>query len=71
MKKYIVQSDSGFAAVKNRICGDASHDPTDAALADKLTATRAVVDAVRVGGDDAVASFTERFDKVTLKPEQF
>lgn len=38
---------------------------------DKLASVRAILDAVRVRGDEAVAEFTERFDGVRLTPEQF
>jgi len=71
MKKYLINSDAEFEAVAQRIVEAGSDAATESELADKLTATRAVVEAVRVGGDDAVASFTERFDRVLLTPEQF
>ncbi|MCC6797523.1 MAG: histidinol dehydrogenase [Candidatus Hydrogenedentes bacterium] len=71
MKKYLIQSDSDYEAVALRIVEAGTDAASELELADKLSATRAVVDAVRVQGDDAVASFTERFDRVVLKPEQF
>lgn len=40
-------------------------------MADKLAATRAVVDAVRDRGDVAVAEFTEKFDRVKFAPDRF
>ncbi len=40
-------------------------------LAQQLESTRSIVEEVRTGGDAAVAAFTERFDKVSLKPSEF
>ena len=32
--------------------------------------TRAIIEAVRTRGDEALVEFTQRFDKATLTPEQ-
>ena len=40
-------------------------------LAQPLKDTEAIVEAVRTGGDKAVAGFTKKFDKVALEPEEF
>ncbi len=71
MKKYVITSDSDFDAVARRITGAAADSASNSALADRLSATRAVVDAVRDRGDAAVAEFTEKFDRVKLAPDQF
>lgn len=69
MKTHIITSDAGFEAVARLVT--ASADDTAPDLADKLTATRAVVEAVRDRGDIAVSEFTARFDQVSLAPHQF
>ncbi|MCC6487528.1 MAG: histidinol dehydrogenase [Candidatus Hydrogenedentes bacterium] len=71
MQVIEIKDDASFGAVAARIMGreesggDAGTDPA------KLDATRDIVQAVRDRGDTAVAEFTERFDKVSLKPQQF
>ena len=48
--------------------------PGAAAQADeeqKLRAVAEIIEAVKTRGDEAVAEYTERFDGVTLRPEQF
>ncbi|MCP4641704.1 MAG: histidinol dehydrogenase [bacterium] len=40
-------------------------------MQEREEATQAIVDAVRARGDAAVAEFTERFDKVALRPDEF
>ncbi|NUM53317.1 MAG: histidinol dehydrogenase [Candidatus Hydrogenedentes bacterium] len=71
MKKYLIASDSDFNAVSRRITGMADDSAGEAGMADKLAATRAVVDAVRDRGDVAVAEFTEKFDRVKFAPDRF
>ncbi len=59
-----------IAAIRNIERGTA--DPNaEARLADQLESTRIIVEAVRQRGDAAVVEFTEKFDGVTLAPEQF
>ncbi|MCC6696081.1 MAG: histidinol dehydrogenase [Candidatus Hydrogenedentes bacterium] len=71
MQVIEIKDDASFEAVASRVMGrdesggDAGTDPA------KLDAARAIVEAVRDRGDAAVAEFTERFDKVSLTPEQF
>jgi histidinol dehydrogenase len=71
MKTIRVQSDSDFQEALDRIFGLASGTDLEAIIAEKTEAARAIVEAVRDRGDEAVAEFTARFDGVTLEPEQF
>ena len=66
-----IKDDASFEAQAARITGREETGSDGGTDPDKLAATRAIVDAVRSRGDAAVAEFTERFDKVSLKPEQF
>jgi histidinol dehydrogenase len=40
-------------------------------LTQQLESTRTIVEEVRAKGDEAVAAFTEKFDRVALKPDEF
>lgn len=71
MKRYSITSDADFAEIAVRIARSSDASAAESGLGEKLDATRAVVEAVRDRGDDAVAEFTEKFDRVRLSPEKF
>lgn len=64
-----INDDLAFPVVAARVC--AASNASDASGEEKLDAVRAILDAVRARGDEAVAEFTHRFDGVQLAPEQF
>ncbi len=71
MKRMIIESDADRAAAEAYIEQRAQAGEGDSAAQDRLEAVRAIVDAVRDRGDEAVAEFTARFDRVELTPDQF
>ncbi|MDZ4861242.1 MAG: histidinol dehydrogenase [Candidatus Hydrogenedentes bacterium] len=71
MKRYSISSDADYAAITREIERGADADPADSSQAERFSATASIVAAVRDRGDEAVAEFTERFDKVSLDPSQF
>ena len=70
MRGFEVNNAADYRAVEEYILAR-SDTAADTAVADKLEQTRWIVDAVRKNGDAAVQEFTERFDGVTLEPDQF
>ena len=69
MKYFEIKGDDSRRAAESFIT--ARSDIASPDLQEKTDATRKIVQAVREKGDDAVAEFTERFDRVTLNPNQF
>ncbi len=63
-----VTSDAAFQEAVQRL--SAAPGAVDA-VQQKLEAVRAIVNAVRDRGDDAVAEFTAKYDGITLRPDQF
>ena len=63
-----INDDASLQDCVRRICNPAAGGD---AGSEKLDAVRAIVDAVRERGDEAVAEFTQRFDGVALRPDQF
>lgn len=72
LKVFEVTDAASFAQAAAFCTERASEDQggPDAAR-EKLDAVRAIVEAVRTRGDDAVAEYTARFDGVELRPDQF
>jgi len=62
-------SDADFQSVALRVCAETGNEGESSR--DKIESVRAILDAVRTRGDEAVAEFTERFDGVTLSPDRF
>lgn len=71
MKVTQIQNDADYALVEESICSPQESSRAEKALADKAEATKAIVDAVRQRGDEALAEFTAKFDGTDLTPEQF
>ncbi len=71
MRRLKIQDDAGYQAAADYITARSAPGETDAGIREKIEATRNIVEAVRLRGDDAVAEFTERFDGVRLVPSQF
>lgn len=71
MKRILAGNDNEFeSALKH--ARDVTHDTASHSAADgKIEATARIVDRVRAEGDAAVAEFTEKFDGVSLSPDQF
>jgi histidinol dehydrogenase len=71
MRTIEITDDASFAEVAASFRANSANAQAESAVERKLEATRAIVDAVRERGDEAVAEFTEKFDGVSLNPEQF
>ena len=71
MKCTEITSDADFQEVMSRIEGTSADPETERTIRERTEATRAIVEAVRDRGDEAVAEFTERFDGVKLSPNEF
>ncbi len=71
MKRIVIQSTADRDAAVERIKGLMLNPDAERVLQEKTEATRRIVEAVRERGDAAVAEFTERFDGVSLRPDQF
>lgn len=59
--------DAAVDAARAVTCATADHD----AITDKIDAARGICAAVREFGDEAVADFTAKFDRVELTPHRF
>lgn len=57
--------------VWERLSGASGQGETASVEEQKLRAVSEILDAVRTRGDEAVAAYTERFDGVRLRPEEF
>jgi histidinol dehydrogenase len=66
-----ITDDASYQAALTRLCPPNASPGADPALREKEQSVAAIIDAVRERGDDAVAEFTERFDGVSLRPDQF
>jgi histidinol dehydrogenase len=71
MRRFDIDSDARLAEARDFIDGLSEAGGGDPAIAGKIEATRGIVEAVRARGDAALAEFTERFDGVALRPDQF
>ncbi|MDX9972094.1 MAG: histidinol dehydrogenase [FCB group bacterium] len=71
MKRIEIKTKSDLQAALALAARAAADPEAEARLAERLEATRVIVEAVRERGDEAVAEFTSRFDRVELSPEQF
>ena len=71
MERITITSDADFARAANAIAQRGEESGEDTGRERALQATREVVDAVRAGGDRAVAMFTERFDGCKIAPDDF
>ncbi|MCX8063606.1 MAG: histidinol dehydrogenase [Candidatus Hydrogenedentes bacterium] len=71
MRKFHIKSDEDLLSTKKWIA-----DRTNSALIDEnsnsvLDTVKWIIEMVRKSGDEAIVEFTERFDGVILRPEQF
>ncbi|HOZ46617.1 MAG TPA: histidinol dehydrogenase [Candidatus Hydrogenedentes bacterium] len=71
MKRFEITDKVSFEETADRICGLNAIFAAEEAVRTKTKATKAIVEAVRARGDDAVAEYTERFDGVALTPDHF
>jgi len=71
MKVTRIQSDEDYDKVVESLCHPSDNAEYEKMLADKVEATRNIVNGVRDGGDKALADYTEKFDGVALSPDQF
>jgi len=69
IKRYEITDDAALEALRAAIVGRAFSGGTDDTV--RLASVRAIIDAVRQRGDEAIAELTERFDGVRLDPAQF
>ena len=68
---FEIASDADYQAVLDRVLRANADDDAERLIAEKTAAARAIVEDVRNRGDAAVAEYTARFDRVTLRPDQF
>jgi len=66
-----ITDDASFSAAVSRVCGNGPGAEAETGLERKRESARAIVEAVRRRGDEAVAEFTAQFDGVVLRPDQF
>ena len=66
-----IHSDAEYQSVVDSICAPADTSIAERIHHEKAEATKAIVEAVRQRGDEALAEFCEKFDRVSLTPEQF
>ncbi len=71
MKTIEITDGPSLRAAADRICGLIADSDAARAIGEKTEAVQGIVDAVRDRGDVAVAEYTERFDGVALRPDQF
>lgn len=71
LKVIEVLNEAGFAAAVEYILARAAGPAGEKDLREKMEVVRRIVDAVRERGDAAVAECVERFDGVSLRPDQF
>lgn len=71
MKVFQIHDQASAAEARAYILALSEAGGGDPAIAAKVEATRAIVEAVRVRGDDALVEFSESFDGVKLTPDQF
>jgi histidinol dehydrogenase len=71
MNVTTIQSDSEYQRVVDSICSPVDNLNAERVLQEKTEATKSIVDAVRSRGDAALAEFSEKFDGVALRPDQF
>jgi len=70
MKRFDIADDETRRLAEAQIRAHGDVGASDKGLQDKLDAARWIVDAVRKSGDTALIEITERFDGVSLTPEQ-
>jgi histidinol dehydrogenase len=71
MKITRIQSDEDYEKMVEELCHPSENAEYEKILADKVEATKGIVEGVRVGGDYALADYTKKFDGVELKPGDF
>lgn len=71
MKTLYVNDEGSFLEAADYLCSLTHNPDLERQLAEKTRSTEEIVEAVRLRGDEAVAEFTARFDKVELTPDQF
>lgn len=72
LRVFTITDDTAYAEARDYCVARALGEEDDSeAQAQKLESVRMIVAAVRQRGDDAVAEFTERYDGVRLRPEEF
>ncbi len=69
IKRYDINDDAALGAMRGLIIERALTGGTGDAS--RMAGVRAIIEAVRREGDEAVAELTERFDGVRLEPSQF
>ncbi len=70
MRVFEITDEASYSAAEAyiRARGEAA---ADSGAREKIESVRGIVEAVRARGDAAVSEFTERFDGVALRPDQF
>jgi histidinol dehydrogenase len=71
MRTVEIRNDADLRAAVQEAAHPAADPQAEQREAERLESVRAIVEAVRARGDDAVAEFTARFDRVELRPDQF
>ena len=71
MRYFKIENDEQRREVADYLSGANEQDAAQQGIQDKIDATAAIVAGVKERGDAALAEYTERFDGLALKPEQF
>jgi histidinol dehydrogenase len=71
MKITRILSDEDYDRVVEGLCSPSDNAEYEKILAEKVEATKGIVEGVRTGGDAALAEYTSKFDGVDLTPGNF
>ena len=71
MKIFRITDEISLQEVIDYICRGGVNEEAEKLIQEKTEATVNIVEAVRERGDEAIAEFSERFDGVPLRPDQF
>jgi histidinol dehydrogenase len=71
LKVFTVSDDASLAQAAAWFVRREDESAGDMGIAEKLDSVRQIVEDVRTRGDEAVAEYTERFERVRLTPDRF
>lgn len=71
MKRFDITDESGLRIARDYLAGRGEYSGIASVVEEKMEAARAIVEAVRTRGDNALAEFSSRFDQADLTPAQF
>jgi histidinol dehydrogenase len=71
MRTIEIRDEASYREAERRLCGLSGGVDAERDAQEKVKAVQEIIAAVRERGDAAVAEFTARFDRVSLRPEAF